>query len=114
MNMRDQRSGRRVASAAAAVVFACVSWGWSGTAASADLGNGRTLYMQHCAGCHGANGISVMPLAPHFARNERLFQPDMALVAAIRSGRGAMPAYAGMLTDKDLFDVVAYLRTFRP
>lgn len=86
----------------------------SSPARAADLANGRMLYGMHCASCHGTTGISVMPMAPNFARNEKLFQPDMALIASIRNGRAAMPSYAGVLTDKDIADVVAFLRTFRP
>ena len=78
-----------------------------------DVVKGSQLYRMHCVGCHGANGVSPMPNAPSFARGERLMQPDMALVAAIRSGRAAMPGYFGILNDRDMLDIVAYLRTFR-
>lgn len=90
------------------------TWTAMAPAFGADVMNGRTLYGMHCASCHGATGVSVMPMAPNFARNERLFQPDNILVTAIRNGRNAMPAYAGILTDREMFDVVAYLRAMRP
>ena len=82
-------------------------------AQAADVIKGQQLYRQHCAACHGPTGISSMPNAPSFARGERMMQPDMALLATIRSGRGAMPSYFGVLNDRDTLDVIAYLRTLR-
>lgn len=80
---------------------------------AADMRNGGRLYAMHCAGCHGANGRSVMPEAPNFARGERLMQSDVALLASMRVGRGAMPGYAGILSDREILDVVSFLRTLR-
>jgi len=80
---------------------------------AADANNGRQLYNQHCAGCHGPRGISVMPNAPHIADGSVLLQPDAAILASIRSGKKVMPAYAGILKDAQILDVVAYMRTLR-
>ncbi|MBI5752277.1 MAG: cytochrome c [Hydrogenophilales bacterium] len=78
---------------------------------AADMIKGGNLYAAHCAACHGASGVSVMPGAPSFARSERLLQPDMALLATIKSGKKIMPAFQGVLSDRDILDVIAYLRT---
>jgi cytochrome c6 len=80
---------------------------------AADVMKGAQLYRVHCAGCHGVSGISTMPNAPNFARGERTMQPDQALLAAIRAGRGAMPGFFGVLNDRDTLDVIAYMRTLR-
>jgi cytochrome c6 len=80
---------------------------------AADVAKGAQIYAQHCAACHGPTGVSVMPNAPNFARSERMLQPDFQLLMAIKSGRNAMPAYNGVLADRDIFDVIAYLRTLR-
>ncbi|MEQ1805143.1 MAG: c-type cytochrome [Burkholderiaceae bacterium] len=82
-------------------------------APAADVGNGATLYRQHCAGCHGGDGRPVMPSAPDFSRPTTLLKPDLVLLSAIRSGKGAMPAYQGQLRDREILDVVAHLRTLR-
>ena len=37
---------------------------------------------------------------------------DGALFTSIKVGRGAMPGFLGILRERDLFDVIAYLRTF--
>ncbi len=82
-------------------------------ASAGDPARGADLYRQHCASCHGAGGRPVLPNAPDFTRHTALLKPDLALLASIRRGRGAMPAYDGVLRDRDILDVVAHLRTLR-
>jgi cytochrome c6 len=92
--------------------LAGVLWAFS-TANAADVIKGADLYKQHCAGCHGGDGRPVMPTAPDFSRPTALLKPDLALLGAIRDGKGAMPAYQGLLRDRDILDIVAHLRTLR-
>lgn len=80
---------------------------------AADVIKGSQIYAKHCAACHGPNGISVMPGAPHLARGERLMQSDLSLLASFKAGKNAMPAYVGILTDREILDVIAYSRTLR-
>ena len=82
-----------------------------GNALAADIAKGATLYATHCAACHGANGTPVLAGAPNFRRLDSLMRPDMQLLASIRSGKGAMPGFLGVLRDREILDVVAYLRT---
>lgn len=84
-----------------------------GGAWAADPNHGETLYRSHCAGCHGPGGRPVLPGAPDLSRPTALLRPDMALLATIRTGRGGMPGYAGLLRDREILDLVAHLRTFR-
>ena len=79
--------------------------------AAADITKGSTLYATHCASCHGASGNPVIPGAPNFRRMDTLMRPDMQLLTSIRNGKGAMPGYFGVLRDREILDVVAYLRT---
>lgn len=83
----------------------------AGAAGAADIQRGRALYATHCAICHGDSGSPVMPGAPNFRRMESLMRPDMQLMTAIRSGKGAMPAYFGILREREILDVIAHLRT---
>ncbi len=82
-------------------------------APAADVMKGGQLYSVHCAACHGRNGMSVVPNAPSFGRGERMMQPDMVLLTSVRSGRNAMPGFLGMLSDREILDIIAYLRTLR-
>lgn len=82
-----------------------------GASQGADNNKGRQLYAANCAICHGQTGRSVMPGAPSFDRGDGMLRPDFTLLASIRSGKNAMPAFQGILADRDIMDVIAYLRT---
>lgn len=85
----------------------------SAEAYAADVANGGALYQRHCVSCHGDAGFGVMPGAPDFSRGERLFVPDSELATAIREGLRVMPAFNGLMTEQEILDVVAFLRTFQ-
>lgn len=91
----------------AAAVFAAAP------AHAADVQRGAELYRLHCTSCHGAGGRPVLPGAPDFTQPITLLKPDLRLLDALKAGRGAMPAYAGLLRDAELLDLVAHLRTLR-
>lgn len=78
---------------------------------AANPARGAGIYTNHCAVCHSPSGHGVMPGAPNLARGDRLQQSDAALLSSIKAGRNAMPGYQGILSDLDLLDVIAYLRT---
>jgi len=90
-----------------ALLLVCLA----GPASAADVANGQRLYAVHCVGCHGATGEGVMPNAPKFNRGDGLMRADPDLLQQIKTGRGAMPAYFGILRDPDIYDLIAYLRT---
>lgn len=77
-----------------------------------DVFNGRELYMRECMACHGNAGEGAMPGLPNFTENQTLFKTDNALMDIIRDGKGIMPGFGGLLTDKEIRDVAAYLRSF--
>lgn len=93
-----------------AVLLAAVA---VGPAHAADVIKGSQIYVKHCAACHGPGGVSVMPGAPHLARGERMMQSDLALLASLKAGKNAMPAYLGILTEREILDAIAYSRTLR-
>lgn len=98
---------------AGATTAVALSLALSASARAADVENGRQVYARHCAECHGVRGNPTMPGAPDFSRLERLMQPDPVLVGKIKAGKNAMPSFFGLLRDRELFDVVAYIRTLR-
>ena len=95
------------------LILAVAIVGLPSPAFAADIYSGRSVYALHCEGCHGADGRSLDPGTPDFSRGDALFAPDAALVRLIRDGRMAMPAYRGLLSDAEIRDVVAYLRTLQ-
>lgn len=106
-----QSTSSRLRCVLSAGIGILLALGLHGTLQAADSIKGGRLYANHCARCHGASGISEMPGAPNFARGEAMLRPDMTLLSAIRTGKNAMPAFQGMLTDREIMDVIAHLRT---
>lgn len=82
-------------------------------AGAADLARGGQVYALHCATCHGPAGQGGIPGAPKFNRGERLMQSDFTLLATVRRGKNVMPAFGGVLRDREILDVIAYLRTLQ-
>ena len=82
-------------------------------AAAGDIANGSRLYGTFCVSCHGVGGKSVLPGAPNFSRGEALAKPDPILLASIKTGRVTMPAFSGVLSDREILDLISYLRTLR-
>jgi cytochrome c6 len=112
-NVRADRDSRAARCLGLAAVAAFMTFVTIAPAFAADVIKGAQVYARHCAACHGPNGISVMPGAPHLARGERLMQSDLSLLASFKAGKNAMPAYVGILTDREILDVIAYSRTLR-
>ena len=97
---------------AVALCLILAGGGYETLAFAADPRNGAKLYNMHCESCHGSGGRGgVMPGVPDFSRGEGLFQSDAALVSLLEEGRGMKPSYLGLMTTRDMLDVIAYLRT---
>ena len=75
-----------------------------------DVFNGKQVYKNHCANCHGTSGSGEIGNAPDFARGEGLMQSDVSLMEEISRGKGTMPGYQGVLTDQEILDVISYIR----
>lgn len=82
-------------------------------AVAADIAKGGQAYALHCAVCHGPAGQGVHPGAPKFNRGERLLQSDLRLLANVRAGKNAMPPFNGVLKDREILDIIAYVRTLQ-
>ena len=103
-----------------------------------DLTNGQSLYAEHCASCHGANlegqpdwrmpnENGVLPAPPHDETghtwhhdNQLLFEYTQLGGEAALAARGVtgfasgMPEFGGALTDDDIWDILAYVRSTWP
>ena len=84
----------------------------SGASYAADTMAGSSLYSTHCASCHGASGISVTSGTPNITQSGSMLRSDAMLLRAIKDGKKAMPAYMGILSDREILDVIAHMRTF--
>lgn len=95
------------------LALALIAAHWAAPAHAGDVFKGRKLYTQHCARCHGHDGVPSVPGTPNLARGEGLMAPEPALVLSLRYGRGLMPGFETVLRGRELLDVLAYTRTLR-
>lgn len=93
--------------------LAVVFIGVSGPIWAADLNDGQDVYAMNCQSCHGANGSGMIPGTPDFTMGERLSKPDTALLESVRYGKGVMPALGGTLSNEEILDAIAFIRTLR-
>lgn len=78
--------------------------------------SGESTFKSKCAMCHGADGLASGPMgkmmnipsvkSPVF---KKLTEAEM--VAATTNGKAKMPAYKGKLTEAQIKEVVAYMRS---
>lgn len=78
-----------------------------------NANNGNVLFQEKCAACHGKNGTAVLPGAPSFSKGERMEKSDSSLKTSITNGLNTMPPFKGALSDGQLGDLLAYIRTLR-
>lgn len=79
---------------------------------------GATAYKAKCAVCHGADGKGDTAVGKSLKLRDLgsadvQKQTDEQLIDITANGKGKMPAYKGKLTDAQIKDVVAYIRTFK-
>ena len=69
---------------------------------------GRDLYAEHCASCHGER-LNATGAAPDLKllRAEQKAQFDQM----VRNGKGQMPAWEGMISDEEISQIWAYVRS---
>jgi cbb3-type cytochrome c oxidase subunit III len=89
---------------------------------AAVIERGRTIFMQNCARCHGADGRAHTELGelygakdlsdPAWWRTERV--NDRRLTNSVTNGKkGGMPAYGKKLSKSDINAVVAFVRALK-
>jgi len=79
--------------------------------AAGDTAAGQAVFQTKCNACHPGANAGIGPALNGAAFTTRY--PDNAAIAAVvRAGRGGMPAFsAAGLSDADLTNVIAYLRS---
>jgi cytochrome c553 len=95
-----------------------------GAVGVARADNSKVNWQMHCAMCHGKQGQANTPAgrmlgAPDLrqAKVQASFTDEAAFKAIKegieKDGRRKMKSFAGELTDKDIRELVGYLRTFK-
>jgi cytochrome c oxidase cbb3-type subunit 3 len=136
---KGMRTGRtNLASKRAAAAFLILTLGYALTAArttgspptmqdkraarrtaAQTLEQGREVYIQNCARCHGGDGLGKTRLGLSVEA------PDMTdprwqsrrsrrrMTQSVVKGRGQMPAFAGKLTRDEIASAIAYVRALK-
>ena len=79
-------------------------------------GGGEATYKAKCAMCHGADGLADTPTGkalkvPSVKSPEFQALSESEMFASTKNGKGKMPAYKDKLSDSQIHEVVAYMRT---
>ncbi len=79
---------------------------------------GADTYKARCTMCHAADGGGNTPAGkathtPPFSSPEMLKMSDADFIADTKNGKGKMPAYSGKLSDLEIKNVIAYIRTLQ-
>lgn len=86
-------------------------------ATPAAIAAGKATYDANCASCHGVSGkgdgpaSAALPTKPADLAVMVGEHPDGDLAWKIANGRGAMPAWKGTLSEKQIWEVVRYTKT---
>ena len=80
------------------------------------LAKGKRLFTRHCAGCHGPEGKGdgyklLGPDPANLMAPATRKKSDGALLATIHEGKPNMPSWKGILSDRDIKSVLAYIRS---
>ena len=103
-----------------------------------DIGRGQTLYVENCAACHGVNlegqpnwqtqdENGVLPAPPHDQTGHTWHHDSQMLFDYTRQGGAAtlaergitgfasgMPAFSDVLSDDEIWNILAYIRSTWP
>jgi mono/diheme cytochrome c family protein len=79
---------------------------------------GADTYKAKCAMCHGTDGLAATPMGKNmkilsFKDPAMLKATDAKFFASTKNGLNKMPAYNGKLTDPQIKDVIAFIRTLQ-
>ena len=118
-----------------------VAYLWHSNTTAESLANGKELYAQNCAACHGENGAGdgvfaddlaaageasmqtmtgahdmVMQAPPDFTDPKRMLGASPALLQGkiLRGGMGTgMPMWGVIFTEEQIWDLIAYIYSFQ-
>ena len=126
----------------AVVVLGVGAWGLLGSVTpngipyqdAASVARGEVIYAENCASCHGTNLEGAenwrqpeedgrMPAPPHDETGHTWHHPDAQLFQLTKLGpakivgqgyESNMPGYEGVLSDQEIWDVLAYIKSTWP
>ena len=80
--------------------------------AVAKAGSPRSLYVQNCARCHGANGKAETALGKKLGADNISGGLDSAkIIRTVTNGRGDMPSFKKKLSKAQIKSIAGYVRS---
>lgn len=83
----------------------------TGEARAQSVEAGERLYQENCAQCHGADGAGIVGVYPPLDGDPFVTAAEELPVQVVLQGRLLMPSFGNLLTDREVADVVSYIRT---
>jgi len=87
-------------------------------ATKSNIEKGKTIFAQQCAVCHGQSGKGDGPSAqylgkplPDFTSEKFSQQTDGEIFWKLTNGNAPMPAFKGILSEEQRWQIIDYLRT---
>ncbi len=77
-----------------------------------------SVYKTKCAACHGPAGDASTPAGkalkvPSFISEQAMKETDANLLTIAKNGKGKMPAWRDKLSEDQLRDLIAFIRTMQ-
>lgn len=92
-------------------IWDVVGYAWSLHSSRAEVDQGKAVYETNCASCHGVDGNGGQGGAPSLADFAKTSQASQLQWAeAVAQGKGAMPGFAGKLSEADQKAALTYAR----
>lgn len=77
---------------------------------------GKEIYIKNCKSCHGDPGemnyLNLQPEPGDITTEKIQRNSDGEIYYKVEQGRGAMPGFSNTLSSTDIWNVVAYIRSF--
>ena len=89
---------------------------------SSSVASGGELFIKNCAKCHGETGNGYGPVTQGFTTWPRQLwawhktgpETDGYIYWFIKNGRSDMPPWGIILSEKEIWDLVSYVKTLKP
>lgn len=101
-----------------AAILAVASWAAPEpvAAGSPEMNSPRTLYVQNCSKCHGADGKGDTPKgreldADDLTSRKVKGKSTPSISRTIKNGKGDMPGFGKKLTASEIASIAAYVRS---
>lgn len=101
---------RSITKMAGALALLCLCTGAAFSGQPGSLPDGKVIFENKCARCHGNDGTKGLLGAKNLQASHL---PDAELLQVVTKGRRIMPAWGNRLSSQELQQVVHYVKQLR-